>query len=114
MKSELELDKPRTRRTIFHELLDPSVAGDHTVPSVEDIKDEAYTLMLAAADTTGSTLCTIAYYLTSNPEIYQKLVAELKEVYPDFNTKMDFLTLEKLPYLVSFLLSLKEETSSGI
>lgn len=71
------------------------------VPSVEDIKDEAYTIMLAAADTTGSTMATIARYLTSNPEIYQKLVAELKEAYPDPEQKMEFLTLEKLPYLVS-------------
>lgn len=103
MKSELELDKPRTRRTIFHELLDPSIAPDHVVPSVENIKDEAYTVMLAAADTTGSTLCTIAYNLTlpSNRHIYQKLVAELKGAYPDPTTKMEFLILEKLPYLVS-------------
>lgn len=100
MKSELEHGKSRTRRTIFHELLDVNLAEDHVVPSVEDIKDEAYTLMLAAADTTGSTLCTIARHLTSNREIYKKLVTELKETYPDPNAKMEFLALEKLPYLV--------------
>lgn len=102
VKSELDFGRPKTRRTIFHELLDPDLAKERTIPSVEDIKDEAYTVMLAAADTTGNTLCTIARHLTLNRDIYQKLVAELKVTYPDPDAKMDFLTLEKLPYLVRY------------
>lgn len=49
----------------------------------------------------GATLVAAAYGVYKNPEIYQKVLAELTEAFPDPNVKLDFLKLEKLKYLVS-------------
>jgi Cytochrome P450 len=89
------------RTTIFHQLLDPGVAEDHVVPTVEELKDEAYALIGAAADTTGNALTVGAFRIVSDKTVYRKLVAELTEAFPDERERLDFKTLEKLPYLVS-------------
>lgn len=74
------------------------------MPTVEELKDEAYILVAAAADTTGNALTIATYNAVRNPKIYQRLTAELKEAFPDPAMKMDFVSLEKLPYLVSYAL----------
>jgi len=40
------------------------------------------------------------YEVISDPEMYRRLTAELKEAFPDANARMSFADLEKLPYLV--------------
>lgn len=70
---------------------------------MEELKDEAYILVAASADTTGNALTIAAYNVATNPEIYGRLTTELKEAFPDPEANVDFLTLEKLPYLVSIL-----------
>ena len=42
-----------------------------------------------------------AYHIVSNQAIYRKLTAELQTAFFDPKTRLDFMTLEKLPYLVS-------------
>lgn len=95
-------EKPPERITIFHQLLDPNAAGGHVVPGINDLETEAFAFLGAAADTTGATLTTAAYHAISNEDIYRKLRDELKTAFPDTGAKLDFLTLEKLPYLVLF------------
>src|SRR5947207_4533843 len=92
-------EKP-TRLTIFNQLLDPDVTEGHVVPSVDDLKDEAFSIVTAAADTTGNAMTIAAYNVISNESIYRKLTAELKETFPDGTTRLKYLALEKLPYLV--------------
>ncbi len=94
-------DKSDSRTTIFHQLLDPNATEGHVVPSVDELKDEAYIIVAAAADTTGNAMTIGTYHVISNEAIYRKLTAELKEAFPDPNVKLDFVQLEKLPYLVS-------------
>jgi hypothetical protein len=89
-----------TRLTIFNQLLDPDVAEGHVVPSVDDLKDEAFSIVTAAADTTGNAMTIAAYNVISNETIYHKLVTELREAFPDPSATLEFLALEKLPYLV--------------
>jgi cytochrome P450 len=89
-----------TRLTIFNRLLDPDATKDHVVPSVDDLKDEAFSIITAAADTTGNAMTIAAYHIISNNSIYRKLVTELKEAFPDPLVNLDYLTLERLPYLV--------------
>ena len=91
---------PPTRLTIFNQLLDPGVTEGHVVPSVDDLKDEAFSIVTAAADTTGNAMTIAAYNVISNKTIYQKLVAELTGKFPGPSAKLEFLALEKLPYLV--------------
>ena len=73
------------------------------MPSVDDLKDEAYSILAAAADTIGNSMTVAAYHVVRNPDIYKRLTAELKATFPDPNTKLDFVSLERLPYLVSVL-----------
>lgn len=96
-------DKLSSRRTIFHQLLDPNVTEGHIVPSVDDLKDEAYIIVAAAADTTGNAMTIAAYNSISNDGIYHTLTTELKKAFPDPDARLDFALLEKLPYLVSLL-----------
>lgn len=102
VKSSMDASKGEepARLTIFNRLLDPNATKDHVVPSVDDLKDEAFSIITAAADTTGNAMTIAAYHIISNKSIYQKLVAELKEAFPDPFDKLDYLTLERLPYLV--------------
>lgn len=73
------------------------------MPAVDDIKDEAYGILAAAADTTGNGMTVAAYNVVNNPEIYKKLRAELEVAFPELNSRLNFTELERLPYLVSHL-----------
>ena len=90
-------DKP-SRRSIFYELL----ASEMTATlSVDDMTDIALTIVVAAAAGTGNALSMIAYHVISNPDIYAQLRVEIIAAYPNDKQIMDWVTLEKLPYLVS-------------
>jgi cytochrome P450 len=86
--------------------LTPNPDEGYVVPAVDDIKDEAYGILAAAADTTGNGMTVAAYNVVNNPTIYKKLRAELKAAFPDPNSKLAFVELERLPYLVSRLFSI--------
>lgn len=83
--------------------MDPKAAEGHVVPSVDDLTDEAFIILSAAQDTTGNAMTVALYETISNPEIYAKVVEELKQAFPNPNDKLDFLTIEKLPYLVRII-----------
>jgi cytochrome P450 len=101
----MEAGRKGEKPSIFEVLLTPS--KDNPVPPTPDqIKDEAYSILAAAADTTGNAMTVAAYRVVSNPEISKKLTAELREAFPDPEVTMDYIALEKLPYLVSSCLSL--------
>ncbi|KAG0652243.1 Cytochrome P450 monooxygenase [Hyphodiscus hymeniophilus] len=97
------LDSGKTsdeRPSIFQALLSPNEKDpDYVVPSVDDLKDEAYSMLAAAADTTGNAMTVSAYKVVSDPEIYAKVKQELEVAFPDANATLDFITLESLPYL---------------
>jgi cytochrome P450 len=93
--------KSDARQTIFHELLTPDPDQGYVVPPVDHLKDEAYTILGASADTTGNAMTWATYEVVSDPTIYKRLTAELKAAYPDPNARLNFVALEKLPYLVS-------------
>ncbi len=99
MKDALDAGKKFDRPTIFEELLTPKDDGN-TVPTVDQLKDEAHSILEAAADTTGNAMTVAAYYTVNNPEIHATLAKELEEKFPDPNAELKFVELEKLPYLV--------------
>jgi cytochrome P450 len=70
------------------------------VPPVQQLQDEAVAILGAAADTIGHAMSFATYEVISDPVKYKLLVVELKSAFPDSNAPLDFLTLEKLPYLV--------------
>ncbi|KAL6915276.1 hypothetical protein FSST1_006771 [Fusarium sambucinum] len=89
------------RATIFSALMTPD---DRRKPAaVAHLEDEAYTVLTAAADTTGNAMTTICRYVFADPNVYSKLHAELKTSFPDENEVMRFQILEKLPYLTGVI-----------
>jgi cytochrome P450 len=102
VKADLDAGRvgEKSRRTIFHEILTDNPYEGYTAPSVDEAKDEAYTILGAAADTTGNGMAVAAYHVVKNPAIYEKLTAELKSAFPDLSARLDFVVLQKLPYLV--------------
>lgn len=90
-----KVDKP----SIFEALLTP--ADGYVVPTPDQIKDEAYSILAAAADTTGNAMTVAAYNVVINPDIYKTLVDELEAAFPNEDEPLDYIKLEKLPYLVS-------------
>jgi cytochrome P450 len=95
--------KKPARPTIFHHLLDPEVASEHGVPSDDLLADEAQTLLAAASETTGNAMSMTTYYVLSDEKVYRRLVAELKEAFPDANKPLEYLKLEKLTYLTAVI-----------
>ncbi|ACB50046.1 cytochrome P450 [Crocosphaera subtropica ATCC 51142] len=67
--------------------------GNHL--SQEEIMDELVTLLFAGHETTASTLAWAFYWIHSQPEVYQNLMAELDSI----NINSDPMMIAKLPYL---------------
>lgn len=91
------------RPTIFTTLLDPEKQDGHPVPSTWELKDEAFSVVAAAADTTGNAMTIAAYHVMSNPSIYKKLREELTQAFPNANQEIKYIELEKLPYLTGVI-----------
>jgi hypothetical protein len=72
VKSSIDASKGEkpSRLTIFNQFLDPNVAEGHIVPSVDDLKDEAFSIVTAAADTTSNAMTIASYNVISNETIY--------------------------------------------
>jgi cytochrome P450 len=94
--------RSESQATMFHDLLTADPKQGYVVPPLDHLKDEAYVILGAAADTTGNAMSVAAYEVVSDPVKYQRLTAELKAAFPDPTARLDYLALEKLPYLVSF------------
>ncbi|KAI9802539.1 MAG: hypothetical protein M1833_001611 [Piccolia ochrophora] len=104
IKSRIEAgEEKQTRTTIFHQLLNPNATEGHVVPSVDQMKDEAYVMLSAAADTTGNAMTIAAFHVISNESIYRRLCKELEGTFPDPSLPLHFLILEKLPYLTGVI-----------
>ena len=70
------------------------------MPPLEHLKDETFVILGASADTTGNAMTVATYEVISDPKMYRRLTAELKEAFPNANARLNFTELEKLPYLV--------------
>ncbi|KAG4419518.1 hypothetical protein IFR04_007312 [Cadophora malorum] len=95
--------KDESRTTIFHQLLNPKATEGHVVPSIDNLTDEGLVILGAASDTTGNAMAIAMYGVVSNPAIHSKLAAELNSAFPDPLAMLDFITLEKLPYLTAVI-----------
>ena len=74
--------------------------------NVDYLENEAESVIVAAADTTGNAMTTILRCVVTASAIYQKLHAELKDAFPEESVPLKYNDLEKLPYLVSSLTDL--------
>ncbi|KAH0566183.1 hypothetical protein GP486_000415 [Trichoglossum hirsutum] len=99
VRATIDEGKPPTRITIFHQLLRADAAEGHVVPSAEELVEEASGVVAASSETTGNALTFATYNVLANKRIHAKLTEELKESFPNPSSTLDFVTLEKLPYL---------------
>jgi len=70
-------------------------------PTASQICDDARSLFGAGSHTAGTTLMTGAYYILRNPGIKQRLVDEVRTVWPVLDQAPSYEDLEKLPFLAS-------------
>jgi hypothetical protein len=87
---------------IFYEG-DPNIIKGHVILLVNNLKDKTYIILATAEDTTKNALTIAAYNIILDNTIYYTLTAELKEVFPGPNIRLDFVLLKRLPYLVRLL-----------
>ena len=83
VKSQIAASVRPQRSTIFHQLLDPSAAEEHVMPSVNDLANESFSICTAAADTSGNTMIIVAYNVVANPVIYEKSGVRVEGGFPE-------------------------------
>ena len=71
------------------------------MPTTWQLKDEAYSILVAASETTGAAMSAAAFHVLYDPKIYNQLASELRKKFPDPETTLPLRELEQLPYLVS-------------
>lgn len=104
VKLKMEQGKLGHRQTIFSTLLSlEDKPTGYEVPDNEMLMQQAYSVLAAAADTTGNAMTVAAYNVLKTPSIYQTLVKELQSAFPNSSAQLEFVELEKLPYLVPVL-----------
>ena len=93
------------RQTIFTTLLTDAKnkPEGYRIPTTWQLKDEAYSVLVAAADTTGDVMTVAACNVLPNPDIYKRLVAELETRFSNQTETLAFLELERLPYLTAVI-----------
>ncbi|KAF2141086.1 uncharacterized protein K452DRAFT_299132 [Aplosporella prunicola CBS 121167] len=94
---------PSERPTVFSELLNPENSDVLPIPTPMQLKDEAYSFLAAAADTTGNAMSTATYHVLANKGIHSRLRDELVDAFPDPEAPLDFVALERLPYLTAVI-----------
>lgn len=97
-------DKPSEgapNRTIFHEILDSSLPMHEK--RKERLMHEAHLIMAAGSITVTHMLKLTFFYILENPEIAQKLKAELQSAIPDASQPAPLVELRKLPYLTAVI-----------
>ncbi|KAK0634554.1 cytochrome P450 [Bombardia bombarda] len=109
VRKEIALDIKPSRRTIFHDLMDPPALDD----DIEGKKDreplsddavlaDAVNVTGAGAETTGSTVGRALFEVLNSPAIYARLTKELREAFPDPDA-MSLPALERLPFLTGII-----------
>ena len=88
-------------RVIYNELLNPEAYKGLPPPTVSRLCDDARALFAAGSHTTGTTLVTGVYHLLRNPGIKQRLIDEVRTVWPVLDQPPSYEQLEKLSFLVS-------------
>ncbi len=92
---------------IYRNLLEPASYKGRNVPSRASLLEEAITLVIAGTDTTGSTMTIGTYEICRNPSVYRELKRELVQAWPSIKEVPRLEVLEKLPFLVRRMTSIR-------
>lgn len=108
------VDKPTSKsgprlHSLFYDLMDSDHKSNTQTPhtrraaSVNEMAEQAFTICVAASDTTGNALTVATYHAIQNPMIFKALASELREAFPNRNRPLSYVELEKLPYLTGVI-----------
>lgn len=67
--------------------------------TMEEIQRQTFIFLVAGYETTATTLAFIAYYLALYPDVQAKLQEEIDTNFPDQHAKINYETVQALPYL---------------
>ena len=67
--------------------------------TMEEIQGQTFIFLVAGYETTATTLAFIAYYLALYPDVQAKLQEEIDTNFPDQHAKINYETVQALPYL---------------
>lgn len=87
--------------TIYQRLLDPEAYKGNAIPNATALYEEAQTMLFAGGVTVGDTLMTGTFYILDQPLLYQRLRAEVLEVWSDLKQSPTLELLETLPILTA-------------
>ncbi len=100
IKTELQRNqKPEGQTTIFYDVLNNNHVRKEE-KTVEHLAAEAHTVVVAATVTTSHILSVLTFHVVNNPDILEKLRAELATVMTENQPPPNLRQLEPLPYLV--------------
>ena len=85
---------------MFDITLHPNREKGQFTPTVEEMVGDAFALLSAGTDTTSYTELVITWALLNNPQMMQRLKAELRVAMPGRDDTVDWAGSEQLPYLV--------------
>lgn len=88
--------------SIFDALVSPHVPPEEK--TLDRLEDESALLLGAGTETTARAIALTIFHLINNGEMITKLRDELKTVLETPTSKASWTQLEKLPYLVNYML----------
>jgi hypothetical protein len=91
------------RNTIFQKCLASRFLAAED-KRVDRLAQEAFTIVVAGGEATARVLATASFHIVANKHrVLSLLRLELETAFPDPDAELDLKTLEKLPWLVSYL-----------
>ena len=97
ISGENEAHKYVDHPTIFHEMLQSDLPPEEK--SFERLFQEAQIIIGGGILTTSWSLTVAGFHIVDKPEVFRKLRDELVQAIPDPAVPLDFVKLERLPYL---------------
>lgn len=89
--------KDTTQPTIFHHILDSDLPAHEK--AIERLVHEAQSIVFAGSETTAWALSVSSFHITNDPQVLQKLRAELSKAMPYPAIPPTWSQVEQLPYL---------------
>ncbi|KAK7969286.1 cytochrome p450 domain-containing protein [Apiospora saccharicola] len=96
-----EILKAKPHPTVYHRLLDPEAQNTNVASREAVLFDEANTLMFEATHTVADPTMFGLFHILSNPVLYERLLDEIRTVWPDASAAPRLEVLETLPLLTA-------------
>ena len=90
----------REIRTVFDINFHPNLEKGHFTPTTDEMTADALVYLVAGTETVAGAMTVITWAFLNNPQIMQRLKAELRVAMPGRDDAVDWAGLERLSYLV--------------